>query len=364
MATATQHALQKHRPDKRPVNVTRSGYAGAQRVTSSWTGDVTADWDHLRMSIPMILNMGLSGVPFTGADVGGFRDDTDAELLTRWTQAACLMPFFRNHSAIDTIRQEPWVFGEPYEQIMRQFIELRYRLMPYLYALAAVASERGLPVIRPMFMVDESDAKLRDVHDQFMLGDALLVAPVVEQGATERSVVLPKGQWYDFWTGQAIPGNRERHVQASLEHLPLFVRGGAVLPMWDVRQHLSGNLPDTLKIRVYRGELNMDLYEDAGEGYAYQDGDCRWIRFEAAQAGIQFTLSREIVGDYEPPYSKLHLEIIGFDEEPHEVSIDGQGAPVWYYENGLIDLRVGEFQTLTVTSQIGPSDKTVVRRSP
>ena len=206
MATATQKALRKHRPEKRPVNVTRSGYAGAQRVTASWTGDVTADWDHLRMSIPMILNMGLSGVPFTGADVGGFRDDTDAELLTRWTQAACLMPFFRNHSAIDTIRQEPWVFGEPYEQIMRQFIELRYRLMPYLYSVAAVSAQRGLPMIRPMFMVDESDAKLRDVHDQFMLGDALLVAPVMEPGATERTVTLPKGQWYNFGTGQAVPG--------------------------------------------------------------------------------------------------------------------------------------------------------------
>ena len=133
--------------------------------------------------------------------------------------------------------------------------------------------------------------------------------------------------------------------------------------MWDVQQHLSNKLPDTLQMRVYRGELDMTLYEDAGDGYAYQNGDCRWIHLDATQAGIRFTLSREVIGKYEPPYSKLHLEIIGFDEEPHDVNVDGQGAPVWYYENGLIDLRVGEFETLSVTSQIGPSDRTVVRRS-
>lgn len=364
MGRASYESLEAHRPHKRQVNIIRAGFAGAQRHSSSWTGDVSSDWDHLRMSIPMVLNMGLSGAPLTGPDVGGFRGDTDAELLTRWTQAACLMPYYRNHSAIDTVRQEPWVFGEPYLSIMRHAIELRYQLMGYLYSVVAESHAYGVPIIRPMFMYDPQDADLRDIDDQYLLGDLLLVAPVVEEGVTQRTVILPNGDWYDFWTNHHYQGGQVITVDAPLSHLPLFVRGGAVLPIWDVVQNLFNGTPkqNTLRLRVYPGQADTVLYEDAGEGLSYQQGDSRWIYISTSWVNNRLRVQRRIAGNREPHYSKIQIEVVGFDEEPLKVSVDRQGAPVWYYEGGLVELKVDDFELLEITRQIGPQDETIINR--
>lgn len=362
MSEASQLALTTHRPNKRVVNITRAGFAGTQRYASTWTGDVTASWDHLQMMIPMIANMGLSGAPLIGSDIGGFRGDTTPELLTRWTQAGSLMPYFRNHAAIDTINQEPWVFGEPYTSIIRSAIELRYRLMPYLYATVAQACTTGVPVVRPLFMADISDAKLREIEDQFMVGDVLMVAPIVEAGATQREVTLPSGEWYEFYTGRHIIGGKQIQANAPLDILPLYVRAGSVLPLWELAQHLSGKPPHKITMRVYAGEGTTQLYEDEGEGFAYQTGNARWLDFNLEWVNNRLKVQKQVRGKYEPTYTQVRLEIIGFDEEPLSVRVNRQGAPVWYYEDGLVELTVSDFELLEVTRNIGPTDETIINR--
>lgn len=362
MAQATRDALLHHRRGKRPVNITRAGTAGTQRYASAWTGDVSSAWEHLRLMIPMVLNMNLSGAPLTGADVGGFRGDTNAELLTRWMQAGALMPFYRNHTAIDTVAQEPWAFGEPYERIMRAAIELRYRLMPYLYAQVAKAAHMGVPIVQPMFMMGERDAALRDVDDQFMLGQALLVAPVLDEGATERDVVLPDGEWYDFYTHMPLMGGQTLTVEAPLDRLPLFVRGGCVLPMWEVQQHLSGGFPADMRLRVFPGNLETTLYEDEGESLDYLNGMFRWLSYTTEWVNNRFWIRREVAGEYEQPYKKLTVEIVAFDQEPIRVRVDQQAAPVWYYENRTVELSVTGFEQIEIIRPIGPSDETISHR--
>ena len=171
----------------------------------------------------MTLNSGLSGLAFTGPDTGGFGGDTEPELFTRWMQLSSLLPFFRVHTTKKTISQEPWSFGQPYEDIARKAIELRYQLLPYLYSLFAQCSQNGWPIVRPLFMADAADPHLRTVEDAFLLGDNLLVAPVFEKGATERDVYLPRGRWYDFWTQQPVEeGGQTIRAHAPLDTLPLY----------------------------------------------------------------------------------------------------------------------------------------------
>ncbi|MEO0564461.1 MAG: TIM-barrel domain-containing protein, partial [Chloroflexota bacterium] len=340
MAEASFRALQAHDSNKRCVNITRAGFAGTQRYASCWTGDVTSNWEHLQQMIPTVLNMGLSGIPLTGADIGGFRGDTTAELLTRWTQAGALMPFFRNHSAIDTIAQEPWVFGQPYLDYVREAIELRYRLMPYIYTQAAIASEYGYPLVRPVFTTDTRRVESRLIDNCYMLGDAVLVTPVLQEGARQRTLHLPRGLWFDYWTQTQVIGGRSVTVDAPLGHLPLFVKAGAVLPTWDVSQNFSNGSPNQLKLQVFPGKFETVLYEDAGEGIAYQHGDYRWVYMASSWYNNRLRINRRITGAYLPEYETINVRIFGFDEEPLAVDVDGQGAPVWYYEEKVIELDI------------------------
>lgn len=362
MGRASLEALEQGRPGLRQVNIIRAGYAGAQRYAMSWTGDNAADWDHLKLSIPMTLNMGLAGAPMTGPDIGGFRGDADAELLTRWMQLACLMPYFRNHTALGSRQQEPWAFGQPYEDIMRAAISLRYRLMPYLYSVVAQAYEYGYPVIRPVFMAEPANPELRGIDDCYMLGDSLLVAPVQEPGATKRSLYLPTGLWYDFWTNQAIYGRREITVDAPLERLPLFVKAGTVLPIWPVMQYMRDQIVSTLNLRIYPGKFETVLYEDKGEGLEYLTGDYRWVYLTCAWEDLTLVVKRRTAGRFEPSYRDIKLEVYGFDSEPESVRVDRRPAPLWYYDDGLLELTVDPFSQLEITRQVSSSDRTVARR--
>ncbi len=362
MSAATQQAQRQFNPDRRPVNITRAGFAGTQQYATSWTGDITSNWEHLRLSIPMIINMGLSGVPFTGPDVGGFRGDTTPELLTRWTQAAALMPFFRNHSATDTIRQEPWQFGDPYLSHIRQAIELRYQLMPYLYSVAAQAAEYGYPMLRPVFLQDPTNPELRDIDDIYMVGDSLLVAPVLHPNTTQRELFLPPGAWYNYWTNTRTLGNRTITTEAPLGRLPLFVRAGAALPTWKIQQNLADGPPNHLNLRVYPGEHETTLYEDAGEGHPHTTGAYRWLYYTASWYNNRFRLKRRVTGQYEPPYPHMNIQVIGFDQEPTAVKVDHQGAPVWYYEDNIIELTLTDFTLLEITRHIGHTDETIINR--
>ena len=362
MGRATTESLQKYRADMRPFSIIRSGFAGAQRYAATWTGDNTSDWDHLRLSISMVLNMGLSGIAMTGPDVGGFNGNANGELFTRWIQAACLMPFFRTHTSINTHAQEPWSFGQPYEVINRLSIELRYKLLPYLYSVVAQAKEYGWPVVRPVFMAEPDNPNIRVIDDAFMLGDALLVAPVLEEGAVRRTMYLPAGEWYDYWTNELVRGGRMITVPAPLERLPLFVKAGAVIPVWPEMQYVGEKEVETLIYRVYPGDFETVQYEDRGEGLDYEQGDYRWIYITCGWDDSKLIINRRIAGRYEPSYKSLKLEVVGFDEEPQQIRVDRQGAPLWFYDDGLLELTIDAFKRVEITRKPLPTDKTIMRR--
>ncbi len=352
MARATREGLRKAKPDQRPFVMTRAGFAGAQRYTSSWTGDNVSTWDHLKLSISMVLNLGLSGMPVSGPDVGGFGGAPDGELFARWMQVGSMLPYFRVHSAKGTPRQEPWSFGPQVEAISRQAIELRYRLLPYLYSVFAQASQQGMPIIRPLFMADPADDHLRECDDAFMLGDALLVAPIVEKGATQRTLYLPKGVWYEFDTGKLIDGARSVSIDAPLERLPLYVRAGKVLPMWPLMQYVGEKPLEEMHLRAFAGSNETTFYEDSGQGLDYQNGAYRWSYFTCKfLPSGQFAVEWRRAGQYTPPYAQVRVELVGISGEPEAVMIDGQNAPIWYYEAGMVEFVTRPFSEARIVGR-------------
>ncbi len=364
MTRATYEALEHSvPPDQRPVSMTRAGYAGTQRYASSWTGDNMSTWDHLRLSLSMTLNMGLSGAPMTGPDIGGFHGEVDGELFTRWLQAACFFPYFRGHTNLGTGPQEPWAFGQPYEVINRLTIQLRYRLLPYLYSVVAQCAEYGWPVIRPLFTAEPDNPQLRSVDDCYLLGDSLLVAPVLQAGAVSRPVYLPSGSdWYDYWTSTRVTGGQTIEVTAPLERLPLFVRAGSVLPHWPDMQYAGEQEPERLLMRAYPGSFETTLYEDDTRSMAYRGGAYRWIYITMAEDEETITINRRTAGNFKPAYQGISLEVIGLDSEPVDVKVDRQGAPLWFYDDGLLEVTAGLFSSVEINRKSQTSDPTLLRR--
>jgi alpha-glucosidase len=230
MAEATWIGLRKACSQETPFLITRSASAGISRWSGVWMGDNYSNWFHLQQSIPMALNLSLSGIPFMGADVPGFGDDANAELMQRWVQAHCLFPFFRNHSVKDSIRQEPWVFGEPTTAIVRKYVQLRYRFIPYLKSLFEEHSRTGALVLRPYFLEDSADDS-HSVEDQYFLGRNVFVAPILAENQKERTVRFPKGEWVDFWTREPVNGPCVKVVKAGADHLPLYYRKFSNIPI-------------------------------------------------------------------------------------------------------------------------------------
>jgi alpha-glucosidase len=277
-ARATYEGLVRLRPNERPYIITRAGYAGIQRYSTMWTGDNTATWDAMAISIPMFETLGLSGEPFVGADAGGFIGRTDAELLTRWYQIAFLTPFCRNHAQRDAYDHEPWRFGTYYEDIIRKYLKLRYRLLPFLYTALEDAHQTGVPMFRPLILNYQNDANVLDIDDEFMIGGDLLVAPILRPGMTGRRVYLPAGNWVDYWTGKQTAGSRMIHVEAPLEAVPLFVRAGAIIPTGPDMNYVGEKPTDPVTFDIYpdsQGKAQTSLYEDDGVSPAYRDGAFR-----------------------------------------------------------------------------------------
>jgi alpha-glucosidase len=323
MARASAEGLNRLSAGRRVPLISRSGYAGLQRYALVWTGDNHSTWEHLRLAISVCLNLGLSGIAFCGPDIGGFSGDCSGELLARWTQVGALTPFFRNHSAIATARQEPWAFGEPYESVCRRWIEFRYELLPYLYTAAWQSAETGLPMMRPLALAFPDDLRTYSMDDQFLLGDALLAAPVGNAGQTRRRVYLPGGPWYDFWSGECLKGEVE--AEAPLERMPLYVRAGSVLPMGPVMQHTGEWPPKALRLHIYPGDGESWLYEDDGQSLNYQAGEFRRTRF-LCQAGTEAGLRvrREVEGRFDPGYARFEVYVHGLQAAPQAVAVDGQ----------------------------------------
>lgn len=313
MAMGTVEGLRKAMPDKRTFVLSRAGSAGIQRYAANWLGDNMSRWDHLEMSVTMSLGMGLSGQPFVGADIGGFCEQSNGELLARWYQAACLAPFCRNHCDAASRDQYPWSFGPEVEEVCRDALRLRYQLMPYLYSTFIQASQSGLPVMRPMILEDES---FGDCQDQYMLGDSLLVAPVMQEGVRGRTVTFPEGEWFSWWDGTIYEGTC--YVQAPLEIIPLFIKAGSVVPLWpEAPDSTMGYRPETILLKVgvpsRDGQWVSVLVEDDGETFAWERGERLTTTFTLAREGSSVHLEAVSTGTADPGNVRqgYDLEILG-----------------------------------------------------
>ncbi|HET9979360.1 MAG TPA: glycoside hydrolase family 31 protein [Ktedonobacterales bacterium] len=281
MCQATRAGLERLRLDERPFVLTRAATAGSQRSAIVWNGDSTSSWENLRLAIPLNLGMGLSGFPMTGGDIGGFWNDVTAELLTRWTQLGALLPFCRNHSAVATAQQEPWAFGEPYTSHCRAALELRYRLLPHILTLAHEATLTGAPIVRPLAWVAPTHAASLACDDQFLLGNDLLVAPVLEEGATSRTIALPPGEWFTWDSAESHTGDQRLTIPVTLESLPLYVRAGTVLPLAAAAQSTGEMTSQPLTLHVYlaptSSSATADIYLDDDHPQAERRGTFgRW----------------------------------------------------------------------------------------
>jgi len=275
MVEASYKGITEANPDKRPFLLTRSNLLGGQRYAATWTGDNYASWDHLKLSVPMSITLGLSGQPFNGPDIGGFLGDTSGELWANWISFGVFMPFARGHACAGTNNKEPWAYGIDIEKSSRIALERRYRLLPYLYTSFHNTSETGIPVMAPVFFADTKDAKLRGEEQAFLVGENLLVVP-----AFAKNPNLPSGIWEEF---SIIDGDKEDKYQAKVR-----LRGGSILPLGKVVQNTTEKSFDPLTLIVCldaKGNAAGQLYIDGEDGFEYKKGDFGLLNFVAEKKG-------------------------------------------------------------------------------
>lgn len=316
MSKATAIGLEKL-TNERPFVLTRAGYAGIQKYAAVWTGDNRSFWEHLAMTVPMCLNLGLSGVTFSGPDIGGFMNDTEAELLTRWIQLGAFLPYFRNHCSIGMDRQEPWVFDEEYTKINRKFIQMRYEWMPYFYQWFIEAEKTGVPIMRPLVLEFPNDARAFDSNDEFLVGENVLVAPIVTRSSRARSVYIPEGNWYDYWRGTKHSGSKDILVEAPLDEIPLFIKEGSIIPLTN-KKSKANQVDENYYLHIYakdEGKIETVLFEDDGYSFNYKNGE-RFelhVTVEFANENVLVTLDGK--GDYTPNWKKVHVIVHGTKKE-------------------------------------------------
>ncbi|MDY6781634.1 MAG: glycoside hydrolase family 31 protein [Cyanobacteriota bacterium] len=319
MAKTAAEAMLQLRAGKRSFILTRSGYAGIQKYSAVWTGDNRSSWEQLEMSLPMLCNLGLSGVPFVGVDIGGFFGDATPELFARWMQAGVVYPLMRGHSALGTAQHEPWAFGDRVEGICRESMELRYRLLPYLYTLFQEAETVGSPILRPLMYHFSTDRQTYQVHDQVFLGPFLMAAPVYRPGVRCRAVYLPQGVWYDWRTGEKLEGGRYVLADAPLERMPMFARSGAIIPLQPVMQYVGEKSVDVLTLRVYPGTGEWTLYEDDGESFEYQQGAFCTTSYKVGLEGGRTIVEIEARrGNWHPPKREVIVDVVGVGQQRFE----------------------------------------------
>jgi alpha-glucosidase len=274
MVKASRDGILKVNPEKRPFILSRSNFLGGQRYAATWTGDNAASWEHFRMATPMVLNLGLSGQPFSGPDLGGYKGTPDSTLFANWIAVGAFYPFCRNHTEKGNAGHEPWVFGKQIEDVSRTALERRYRLLPYLYTLFREASQTGLPVMRPVFFADVTDKALRGEEEAFMWGDDLLIIPEWAE-----SPALPGGIWRPVTL-------LEEGVEDDGYQPELRQRGGSVIPVGKVIQSTQEYKTDSLTLLVCldrEGRATGTLYVDKGDGFDYRTGDFESDTFTAAR---------------------------------------------------------------------------------
>ncbi|MCB0569400.1 MAG: glycoside hydrolase family 31 protein [Phaeodactylibacter sp.] len=356
MSRATYEGLRKLNPGKRPFVLTRATFSGGQRYASVWTGDNVASWEHLRLANLQCQRLSASGFSFAGSDIGGFKGQPDGELFVRWLQLAVFHPLFRVHSMGNNIDgaaeaeaeavheaertnradQEPWSFGEPYTSLAREAIEFRYRLLPYLYTAFYFHTKKGQPILRSLFLYSPSDIENLGRENEFLFGDGLLVIPVLEPGVTLQKGYLPEGRWYDYWQGTLYEGHQEVSLPVSPSHIPVMARAGAVIPNYPVRQYTGEKPLNVVSLRAYYGNGEGHLYEDAGDGYAYQSGEYRLRTFRTLTGHHHFSLSQEQEGLFAVAYKTFRAELFGLPYKAAHCLADGRELPFQQQEQVLV----------------------------
>jgi alpha-glucosidase len=354
MAQATREGFLAARPDERPFLLARSAYTGSSRFTALWTGDNCSSWHHLRTSIHCSMNLALSGIPFNGPDVPGFGSHADKELAIAWYKAGCLFPFMRNHANAGTARQEPWVFGPEALQTIRHHVRLRYKLLPYMYQLWDAQEQQGTAVMRPLFhdYVNTETIELDRVDDQFLIGPAVLQAPIVQQGQQQRTVTLPgQCRWMDVNTGEFLAGGRNIHVTSNAESTPIYLREGSLVPMQvGVRTTAANDLAD-IELHVILGAesqetVTLDYVFDDGLSFAYQRGARSVYRMSASRVGDALKLE---VSALQMGWKPLRLRVVGYDgassvqlKAGDKTSTLALTPFVWHFSGGALAAATSE----------------------
>jgi alpha-glucosidase len=316
MTRSTTEGLSKLQPQKRPFLLTRASYSGGQRYSAVWTGDNVASWEHLSIANRQTQRLNISGFSFSGSDIGGFANRTTGELMVRWLQLGAFHPFYRVHSAgnnaagdaledwetvakaaeLDREDQEPWSFGDDYTWAAKAAIELRYRLLPYLYSAFWQHTHDGTPILRPLHFAFQLEENIGGVENEFMFGDHLLISPVVKKGQKQQRLYLPKGNWYDYESGKKYIGGQNITVKTPLSKIPIFAAEGAVITHYPVQQFVGEKDIKALELTVFYSENFKEtaLYEDDGEGFGYKNKAFSVTQFSVSTSENSFILSRFI----------------------------------------------------------------------
>ncbi|EGT5619291.1 DUF4968 domain-containing protein [Clostridium perfringens] len=288
MSRCSKEAQEELHPNERGFSMTRATYAGGQRYSSVWTGDNMSLWSQMRMSISMNANLGISGFSFVGNDVSGFGLDSSEELFIRWMEMGPFIPIFRNHSNMYTRRQEPWAFGPRAEKIAKKSIELRYELLPYIYDLYYISHKEGLPIFRPMIMEYEKDMNLLNIREQFMLGENMLVAPVLYEGERSKTVYLPKGSWFNYFTMEKLQGGKWYKLPCELDEILVFVKEGSIIPTYNKKFRNVKERPNNILLKVFGENAKGFHYNDDGDTMEYLEGKYTYMDIEFVDGKEEF----------------------------------------------------------------------------
>ena len=303
--------------NQRPFILSRAGYAGMQRYTAIWTGDNRAEDSHMILGIRLLNSLGLSGMPFTGMDIGGFSGNPSQALYGRWIQLGAFTPYFRNHTAINTKSAEPWTFGEEITDISRNYISLRYKLLPYLYSAFYEATQSGLPIMRSLAIDHTFDPKIYDhaFQNQYCFGPSLMVIPV-ESGKEFTKVYFPSGNWYDLYNDQYEEGAKEKLIELSVHKLPVYVKESSIIPMQTLVQSTAIQPSDTLFLHIYKGNTpnTFVYYEDDGKSFDYEKGNYyrRNFRYDPGQNRI---ILERPEGQFTSKFRNIMLVMHGFNDQ-------------------------------------------------
>lgn len=330
MAKSTYEGAKQNLKGKRVFNLTRAGYSGVQRYAAVWTGDNVADDEHMLLGVRLVNSLGLAGIAFAGYDIGGFAGNADENLFARWVSIGAFSPFFRGHSMLNSKDSEPWSYGEKVEEISRNYIKLRYKLMPYIYAAFHEASTLGTPVARSLAIDYTHDGLIydEDYYNEYLFGLNILVAPVASSVSLAK-VYLPEGDWYDLFTDVRYSGQNEIVAECPIERLPVYVKASAIIPMQDSIASLSSNNNQILQLHIYNGieDSSYAYYEDDGSTFDYEKSAFykREIRLSPLKGELEIAYK---VGNYHSQYKSIQLYLHGFSDVPSTIKVNDKDVSV------------------------------------